>query len=156
MSIQSVVANEVARNTTTPQSKRGGGDKPKGEALVDVIPTELLAPYTGILAVIVANAATGTWETGRWVLFGVTTVLVPIAVFVLWRGDSTNPERKTPLAGMVGATLAFGAWGLVMPGGPLTYVITDGPTLAIWTTIVVTVVTAIIGFLPLNKQVKQP
>jgi hypothetical protein len=59
------------------------------------------------------------------------------------------------VAGMFGATLAFAAWGLVMPGAPLTYSIDDKSSLTIWTFIIVTVTTSVIAALPLTKRVRQ-
>ena len=90
----------------------------------------------------------------RWVIFVVTSVLVPAAVWFLWyrASKSSRGERKAPVAGMVAAGIAFGAWGLVMPGGPLTYSIDKASSLTIWTFIIVTVATAVISVLPLTKQ----
>ena len=155
MSIKSISVVETQRDTGTPQDKVGDANKPKSEALVDAIPTEILAPYTAILAVIVANADAGEWEVGRWVLYVIAAAIIPIAVWWLWRRDkSAVATRRVPVAGMFGATIAFGAWGLVMPGAPLTYSIDDKGSLTIWTFIIVTVTTSVIAALPLTKRVR--
>ena len=156
MSIKSISFVETTRDTQQPKNKKGDLSKPKTEALVDAIPTEVLAPYTAILAVIVANTEGNEWEIGRWIMYGIAAVIVPIAVFFMWRRDkSATATRRSPVAGMVAATAAFGAWGLVMPGAPLTYSIHDASSLTIWTFIIVTVTTALIAWLPLNRQVKE-
>jgi hypothetical protein len=155
MSIKSISVVETQRDTGAPPDKRGADAKPKAEALVDAIPTEILAPYTAILAVIVANSDPGEWEVGRWVLYAISALIIPVTVWWLWRRDrAANTTRRVPVAGMFGATLAFGAWGLVMPGAPLTYSIEDDSSLTIWTFIIVTVSTLVISALPLNKQAR--
>ncbi len=153
MSIVGMAHTEVERNTRAPTDKAGSTDKPRSQALVDAIPGEVLAPYTAILAVIVANSDRGEWELGRWVLYIVAGLLVPTAVWYLWDRDSPEGEkkRKVPVAGMVGSTLAFAAWGLVMPGAPLTFEVTDQQELTIWTFIIVTVAAGVIALLPLTR-----
>lgn len=154
MSIQGMAYTESQRDTQTPTKRDGHSEKSKSEALVDSIPGEILAPYTAILAIILANSDAGEWERGRWTLYIAGAVLVPTAVYILWRrGSAANVDRRIPLAGMVASTLAFGAWGLVMPGAPLTFSITDGGDLTIWTFIIVTVVTGLIAALPINRKV---
>lgn len=139
-----------------PLSKTGAAGKPKSESLIDAIPTEVLAPYTAILSVIVANTSGTEWEVGRWILFGLGVALVPAAVFLLWRRQRlADTTRRFPIAGMVAATLAFAAWGLVMPGAPLTYTIAKASSLTIWTFIIITVSGAVIAALPIDRQVQQ-
>jgi hypothetical protein len=156
VSIRSLAVVETERDVKEPLSRDGGQSKGKPEALVEAIPTEVLGPYTAIVAVMVANSKPDDWtELGRWILYGVGLALVPLAVYLLWRrGRSAQATRSVPVAGLVGSTLAFAAWGLIMPGGPLTYSISDGATLATVTSIVTIVVTAIIASLPLTRQTK--
>lgn len=156
MSIKTLSLVEAQRDTETPTEKAGNGDKPKSEMLVDSIPTEILAPYTAILALVVANAESGEWETERWWIYGVSLALVPVLVFVLWtREKSASAERRLPVAGMFGAAVAFAAWGLIMPGAPLTYAVTDGGDLSIWTGIITAAATGVLTMLPLNRQTKK-
>lgn len=62
-------------------------------------------------------------------------------------------RRKLPLAGMAASTLGFGAWGLVMPGGPLSVSVTDTGDFAIFSALIVGIATLIIGWmLPLKKS----
>lgn len=154
MSIKSISYVEVERDTATPTDKKNADDKPKSEALVDAIPTEVLAPYTAILSVIVANSDPGEWEVGRWVLYAIATAIIPLAIFLMWRREKhADASRRAPVAGMVGSTLAFAAWGLVMPGAPLTFAIDDDSSLTIWTFIIITVATGLITTLPLTRKV---
>jgi hypothetical protein len=153
MSIKSMAIAEVARDSGTPTDKTNTRPKPKSEALTDSIPTEVLAPYTTILAVVVANSDAGEWELGRWVIYAVATALVPIAVLVVWRRErDQGTKRNVPVAGMLGSTIAFGAWGIVMPGAPLSFTISDGGDLTIWTSIIVAGAPALIAGLPLTRQ----
>jgi hypothetical protein len=144
---------EAARDGDDPKSKAGADFKPKSEALVDAIPTEILAPYTAILAVIVANAESGAWEVGRWIIYGVGAVLSPLAIYLVWLSQADDSKKRNfPIAGMVGSTVAFGAWGFVMPGAPLSFSVDEAANVTIWTFLIVTVSTLLIAWLPLNKQ----
>lgn len=126
----------------------------KSQALIDVIPTEVLGLYTTIIAVIVANAADGTWESGRWIVYGVLAGLVPITILVISNRAARAQTKRTavPVYEMIGATAAFGAWGLIMPGGPLTYSLST-VDLTIWTVIITSGTTFILFLLPLNRPV---
>ena len=59
-----MVVTEEQRNREAPKSKTGASAKPTSDVLVEAIPTEVLAPYTAIITVIVANAKAGEWEVG--------------------------------------------------------------------------------------------
>ena len=154
MSIKSMAYTEVERDMKDPTDKKNDPTKPTSESLIDAIPGEVLAPYTAILAVIVANAKASEWEVGRWIMYGIGLMVVPLAVYMVWRREKdTKATRRAPIAGMVGSTIAFGAWGLVMPGAPLGYTVTSQSSLTIWTFIIVTVAGGAIAWLPLTRQV---
>ena len=154
VSIKSMAYTEVERDMKDPTDKKNDPNKPTSESLIDAIPGEVLAPYTAILAVIVANAKASEWEVGRWIMYGIGLVVVPLAVYMVWRREKdTKATRRAPIAGMVGSTIAFGAWGLVMPGAPLGYTVTSQSSLTIWTFIIVTVAGGAIAWLPLTRQV---
>lgn len=154
MSIRGISVVETQRDVDTPSSRRGDADKTRSEALVEAIPTEVLGPYTALVALFIAEYEPGDWtEIGRWILYVIGLLLVPIAVFFLWKRDkAAATNRRVPVAGIVAATLAFGAWGLVMPGGPLTYTIDDARTLSVVTGSVSIVIPAIIAMLPLTRK----
>lgn len=152
-----MVVTETQRDTKNPTPKKGGtAAKPASDVMVDSIPTELLAPYTAIMALIVEHKGAAGWEAQRWIIYGVTAALVPAAVWVLWsKAAATGVKRKVPVAGMAGSALGFGAWGLVMPGGPLTVSVTDAGTFTILSAIIIALATIVIGWLlPLKEKVK--
>lgn len=89
--------------------------------LTDAIPTEVLAPYTVLVAIFTANAgATDTYAALRWWTYGVTVALVSVYLVVTFALSTKKGVGRTiPFAEMVAGTAALGAWGLAMPGSPL-------------------------------------
>jgi len=128
----------------------------KGQTILDVIPTEVLGGYTAILAVIVASDA-GAWKAGRWIMYGIAAALVPLAILVISQRAARARGKKPvlPIYEMIGATTAFGAWGLIMPGAPLTYTL-SGSDLTIWTVILTIVAAFVLFALPLNRPGADP
>jgi hypothetical protein len=127
------------------------------DVLVAAIPTEPLALYTGLIAIVVAQIGIGEDARMplRWALYA-----AGIAVILLWlpmayfrdRGESR--QRKFPWAETAAAAIAFAAWGLVTPQSPLSGEL-SGDDLVIWTAIIATAGVVLLGFLgrPLTQSV---
>jgi hypothetical protein len=126
MSLMSLAEVAVERDSVARNGDGQGGDDQSGLAsatamLVHTVPTEVLAPYTALIAVIIATIGTSQdhYESLRWWLYGVTTGLVIITLLVAFLRASPGGGRRFPLTEITTATIAFAAWGLVMPGSPL-------------------------------------
>jgi hypothetical protein len=148
MSLRSLSNRAVQRDAPAPPGAPppanvvGGGGAPGGGGdlsaatgvLIDAVPSEVLAPYTALVGIVASTSA--THETLRWWLFGVAAALIPISlVLTYYRNRSAQHNRSVPLAEVLAAVLAFGAWGLVMPGSPLSVDI-SGDDLTIATAII--------------------
>jgi fucose 4-O-acetylase-like acetyltransferase len=93
----------------------------KSEAtLITAIPTEVLAPYTAIVAVIIGNATTSDRLTAlRWTIYGVALAFIVVYEAATYL-RSQKRTRRLPWLETLVAAVAFAAWGLAMPGSPLT------------------------------------
>lgn len=113
------------------------------DALTKAIPTESLTAYVALIAVFSSvSEGGGNYLPARWWVFGGFMALTLAAVIVLYRRKSTLPvQQRSGNAGASRATdpvtrrpfptlelamtmLAAAAWGLVLPGGPLTVLLT--------------------------------
>jgi len=87
-------------------------------ALTDSIPTEVLGPYTAIVAIVVANTtAKDSLAAVRWWTYVVSFVFIVAYIVAAYFRNSNRP-RKLPWVELLGALLAFAAWGVntqVMP-----------------------------------------
>ena len=134
MSLRSLSARAVWRDTVAaPVPAAGevplGGSRPAVPtteqtkavgALIDAIPTEVLAPYTAILAIIIANTSSPETRAAlRWWTYAASLGFIIVFVVVSYLRSSAK-KRKLPWAELAAALVAFGAWGLAMPGSPLT------------------------------------
>ena len=133
MSLRALSTRAVWRDSAVPADETsgepiGGGEPEAGAAelqkakgaLTDAIPTEVLGPYTAIVAIIVANtSAVDTRAALRWWTYGVSLAFILVYVIASFLGDPTK-KRRLPWAEMFAALFAFAAWGLAMPGSPLT------------------------------------
>jgi hypothetical protein len=113
-----------------------------GSSLTSAIPSEVLAPYTAAVGIIVANAKTADRLVAlRWWTFGVGLAFVAATLVAdSFRGkaaartavqampdddsktsaqQSLDNHRRLPLPELAASALAFIAWGLAMPGNPL-------------------------------------
>jgi hypothetical protein len=77
----------------------------------------VLAPYTALVGIVASTAS--AHEALRWWLFGVAAALIPTSLIITYYRNRTAPHRRVPLAEILSALFAFAAWGLVMPGSPL-------------------------------------
>ncbi|MGH9091196.1 MAG: hypothetical protein ACRDZR_07460 [Acidimicrobiales bacterium] len=125
-----VVAQAVATLTTSPTGVTGAratvqtgtsGISAAVGVLTDAIPTEVLAPYTVLVAIFTANASTtDTYTALRWWTFGVAVALVSVYLVVTFAFTTGRGNgRAIPFAEMLAGTAALAAWGLAMPGSPL-------------------------------------
>jgi hypothetical protein len=132
MSLRSLTDLAVERD------EKGGGDKTYTDALIHAIPSEVLALYTFLVTEIVGTIAAGDDKrlTLRWIVFaaGVAgTVLYLIVNYLRARDDAR--KRAFPGAEVFAAAVAFGAWGLVMPGSPLMSMLSSDNS-RIWSAII--------------------
>ena len=160
---------ELDRDAEAPPTKRvrkktGATTEPTEETqkssdlLIHAIPTEVLAPYTALIAGIVATIDSGESSRTvlRWAIYGVGFLAIALFLGVPYaRQRATNSKRRFPVAGSLTAMLAYGAWGLVMPGSPLAIEL-SGDDLTIWTLIITIGGAFLVALMtqPLKKQAK--
>lgn len=149
-------ARRVMREAKTPEDTAKTESQGYLDLLITAIPTEPLALYTFLVAGIVAtidgedDARLGM----RWCIYGVT-----IAFIVLWlmvsylRQPKAERKRKLPIAEILAASVAFAAWGLVMPESPL-YAELSGDDRTIWTLIITAAGVALLGLI--TGSLKKP
>jgi hypothetical protein len=169
MSLSSILNIEVEREVADPAKRevRLASDgtpeiteelQSRRDILIHAIPTEVLAPYTAVVGVIIATIGAGESQRLilRWILYAAASLAILLYLGVGYlRRVGPRRKRKFPWPGAFAAVFAFGAWGLVMPGSPLSAVL-KGDDLTIWTA----VITGAGGFLvalmtePVRKKVK--
>jgi hypothetical protein len=111
-----------------------------GQLLVAQIPTEVLVPYTTLLAVFASVGA--SYQVGRWIVYALAVALCPVSVIIAYLAqadydfEESDPakEPSTPRAtGVAWSTrlrhlpilpatsglLAMGIYGLTLPGSAL-------------------------------------
>jgi hypothetical protein len=166
MSIRTLTALAVARDKARPGTPAGGGvgeaavTQPDGTArgrvagappekggtpqqfvdvLVTAIPTEPLAAYTALLALVVATLDgaplphdTRAYLPLRWWIYGAFLAVIVAAVWLGYYRATRGPSglrpsnrRRIPLPELASALIAGASWGLVMPGGPLNAQLSD-------------------------------
>lgn len=166
MSIRSLTSIALQRDEEPPkklQRAPGGTQPPQqvpqgwSDVLIAAIPTEVLAVYTTIVGVVVGTIQTGDDDLLllRWLLYGVFAGLVAFWLVAAYRRQRASKARRFPVAETFAAVTAFAAWGLVMPGSPLS-VSLDTDWRAIWTAIITGGAVLVLGMLgtPLKDKVK--
>jgi hypothetical protein len=168
MSIRSLTSIAVQRDNAAPKKadkdQRGGGaDQPElvpqgwADVLIAAIPTEVLAVYTAVVGVVVGTIEEGKDEllALRWILYAATTAILVAWITAAYRRKRASKRRRFPLAELCAAVVAFGAWGLVMPGSPLAASL-DSQWTAIWSAIITALGVVLLGMLgtPLKDKVK--
>lgn len=128
------------------------------DLVIAAIPTEVLAPYTALLAGIVATIEPGESprSTLRWWIYAAALVAIIAFLGISYvRNRAPRTTRKFPWAGTLAACVAFAAWGLVMPGSPLSVEL-SGDDLTIWTVILTIGGAFLVGLitLPLKGKAK--
>ena len=111
--------DRLPRSTTTAQY---------ADILTKTVPTESLAAYTAFVAIIETQAGAVNDSLGwRWAAFGGFIVLTLVSVLTLYYSKSSaqstradrSPQRRAPIE-LLPTMVSAIAWGLAMPGGPLT------------------------------------
>jgi hypothetical protein len=163
MSIASLTSLAAARNARAPTKhdvgKAVAAEPAANASLVDVlvsqVPTELVAPYTAVMAAIVGVVAKPSKTrpnpdqlvAWRWVTFA---ILVVGTVGLVWEGarrKSTGPKRF-PLLEITGALGAAIGWAFVFPDSALSPYLhskaahTITPLLVAFAAVVFTAITA--------------
>jgi hypothetical protein len=126
-----MAAIAVERDEEAPRKKGSGRTAPQAgdaesplsrtDVLIAAIPTEVLALYTGIVAVILTNSSEDKHMMLRWILYaaGFLAISFWLVSDYLRKRATSRKKRKLPWVETFAALVAFGAWGLVMPGSPL-------------------------------------
>ena len=121
--------------------------KDSTDVLVAAVPTEALSAYTAVVGVVLAaniGADYGPFRWSAYVVFIVLAVLAPLMLFRQRTAASSKDIRKVPIPECLTAGVAAAAWGLVMPGNPLTMVL-NGNALVFATTAILVGTLAAMG-----------
>jgi hypothetical protein len=121
--------------------------KDSTDVLVAAVPSEALAAYTAVIGVVLAANIGLAYRPFRWAAYGAfvaLAVLTPIVLFKHRTVASGKDCRKLPMPECLTAGVAAAAWGLVMPGSPLTMIF-KGNALVLATTAIVVGAAAVIG-----------
>jgi hypothetical protein len=109
------------------------------DALVAQIPTELVAAYTALVAIVVGVIPSNqSYLPLRWGILVVAVALAPVFVIIGYEATGTcatepasarvrKHKRHVPVLECSAAAIAAATWGLATPGSPLSG--TVGPTL---------------------------
>jgi hypothetical protein len=144
MSAKSLAQLAVARDTKPPGRSVV---QDSTDVLVAAVPSEALAAYTAVIGVVLAANIGSTYGPFRWSAYGVFVALAVLAPVVLFRHHATETgkdARELPIPECLTAGVAAAAWGLVMPGSPLTMIL-KGNALVFATTAIVIGTAAAIG-----------
>ena len=117
------------------------------DVLVAAVPTEALAAYTAVIGVVLAANIGASYGPFRWSAYGAFIALAVLAPLLLVkrRAAATDKDmRKLPVPECLTAGVAAAAWGLVMPGNPLTMVV-RGNALVFATTAILVGTAAVIS-----------
>jgi hypothetical protein len=154
MSLRSMTDLALERDSGTPPRRQLRGRQAAGQGapaaaaqpsrsdvLVSAIPTEVLGPYTAIVGVIVATIGPSEPDRSvlRWALYcgGLIAIVLWLGSVYLRERDAKR-ARRFPVAEVLAALIAFAAWGLIMPGSPLSLSL-GSDDLTIWTAIITAV-----------------
>lgn len=131
------------------ENPRGDLVESAAQVLVAAIPTEALAAYTAIAGIVLAANIGDGYGVFRWTAYGVfigLAMLAPLAIYrrrvVKIRKES---RRTVPIPECLVAGFAAAAWGLAMPGSPLSIVL-HGNALVFATAAIALGAATLIGF----------
>jgi hypothetical protein len=138
-SLQSIALERDVRSPTRTQPTGEEGELVEApmrrtDMLVAAIPTEVLAPYTALIGLVVATIDPGESRRValRWGIYVAGYVAIVTYMGVTYVRTRAASGRRFPVLETAAAVVAFGAWGLVMPGSPLSVGL-SGDDLTIWT-----------------------
>lgn len=153
MSIATLTTVAAVRDSRAPTRSDVGKARPAVDAsqvaklrhlLVAQVPTEVVAPYTAIAAIIVGVIAKPTPQQPnptqylelRWGVFG---VMIATVIALVWIGArSKQSGSRWPVLEVTGAAVAATAWAFLLPESPLAAEISDNVARAM--------IPAVIGF----------
>jgi hypothetical protein len=134
MSIAALTTLAAVRDNGRPTKQDVGKTTAPGETkerasltdiLVTQVPTELIAPYTAVMAAIVgavgkpsrAVPSPDQLAGWRWLTFA---ILIVATVVLTWEGKSRKSGNKSfPWLEVTGALIAAAGWAFALPGSPL-------------------------------------
>jgi hypothetical protein len=138
LSVRSLTTLAVARDAANYHDPAKGGSAGAGsgssdqsftDALTSAIPTEPLAAYTALIAVVAASKSQDDqYLAVRWWVYAAFLVVVVASVEISYRIKVSQPapvgvdqtrHRLFPFLEILSATIAAAAWGLVAPGSGL-------------------------------------
>ena len=117
------------------------------DVLVAAVPSEALAAYTALIGIVLAANIGTAYGPFRWSAYGAfvaLAVLAPIVLFKHRTAGSDKESRTLPILECLTAAVAAAAWGLVMPGSPLTMIL-KGNASVFATTAILVGAAAVIG-----------
>lgn len=89
-------------------------------ALVDAIPTEVVGPYTAIVAILSSATGISDPRPWLWLTYGLGGAVIGLYFLVTYRtGKKAKATKSFQPWAILMALLAFGIWGLVTPDSPL-------------------------------------
>ena len=121
--------------------------KDSSDVLVAMVPSEALAAYTAVIGIVLAANIGSAYGAFRWSAYGAfvaLAVLAPIVLFKRRTAASDKESRTLPILECLTVAIAAAAWGLVMPGSPLTTIL-KGNASVFATTAIVVGAAAVIG-----------
>lgn len=107
----------------------GTSVKSAAEVLVASVPSEALVAYTTLVGIVLAADIGSGYSVFRWTAYGIFIVLAVLAPFVIYKRRVKDKDaegkdiRLVPAWECLATGLAAAAWGLVMPGSPLSIVL---------------------------------
>lgn len=133
MGISAVGSTAKARDTASPtaadigQPAAQGGDQAAStlNLLISMVPTQLVGPYTFLVAIIVGIATNGAhpdqMQTLRWIVYAALCLGTVWAAIHSAKADRQTDQAKQrfPTLEVITATAAAVVWGLSIPESPL-------------------------------------
>ena len=138
------LAQLAAKRDTAPPGESVVKDST--DVLVAAVPTEALTAYTAVIGVVLAANIGTSYGAFRWSAYGAFIILAMLAPAMLANRNASATDkviRKLPVPECLTAGIAAAAWGLVMPGNPLTMIL-KGNALVFTTTAILIGTAAII------------
>jgi hypothetical protein len=130
MSIASMVDTHLAKqlgqdsSIASPSSPQGVPTSLTNQ-IARWIPTETIAIYVAVLALLAPATKPGSDYASRWVLFWIMVGVNPVVVLLVQMAKGSPPlttpgyRLKLPLFAMAVSMVAFSAWAFALPDTPL-------------------------------------
>jgi hypothetical protein len=149
MSVASLTSLAAVRNLGAPTRSDVGKSPPSApdassvaklrDLLVTQVPTEIIAPYTAVTAVVVGAIAQPTPENpdpNDYIALRVGLLIFAVALVIAivgtrGYGKQTTPQKRIPWLEITGGAVAATAWAFLLPESPLAAAIDDNVIRAI-------------------------